>query len=65
MKLVPAGGPRLTPIADLAALVAAVVLMVAGAVLMLTDVLDASIAIPLIAIGIALVATEQASKRDN
>jgi hypothetical protein len=63
MKLVPAGGPRLTPIADLAVQVAAVVLMVVGAALMLTDVLDASIAIPVITIGIALVAIERANKR--
>ncbi len=63
MKLVPAGGPRLTPIADLAVQVAAVVLMVAGAALMLTDVLDAAIAIPLIAIGIALVAIERTDQR--
>lgn len=63
MKLVSAVGPRLTPVADMAVQVAAVVLMVAGAVLMLTDVLDASIAIPLITIGIALVAIEQLRKR--
>jgi hypothetical protein len=63
VKLVPAGGLRFTPIADLAVVAAAVVLLLAGAALMLTDVLDASIAIPVIAIGAALVAVEQADKR--
>jgi hypothetical protein len=63
MNLVPAGGPRLTPAADLALTMAAVVLLVGGAVMMLTDVLDAAIAIPVIAISIAFVAIERADKR--
>jgi hypothetical protein len=48
--------PRLTPIADLVVQVAAVVLMLTGAALLLMDLLDESIAIPVIAVGIALVA---------
>jgi hypothetical protein len=63
MKSVPAGGPRLRPIADLAVQAAAVVLMVAGAALMLTAVLDAAIAIPAIAFGIARVAIERTDQR--
>jgi hypothetical protein len=63
VKLVPAGGPHLTPLADLVVLAVAVVLLVAGAALVLTDVLDATMAIPVIAIGIALVAIEQSKKR--
>jgi hypothetical protein len=63
MKLVPAGGPRLTPGVDLALLVGAIVLMVVGAVLTLIEVLDPAIAIPVIAVGIALVAIGQVDKR--
>jgi len=63
VKLVPAGGPRLTPPADLVVLAAAVVLLLVGAALMLTDVLAASIAIPAITIGVALVAIVQTDKR--
>ena len=55
--------PRLTGGVDLAVLVVAVVLMLGGAVLMLTDVVSAGIAIPLITVGIALVAVEQIGKR--
>jgi hypothetical protein len=63
VKLVPAGGPRLTPLVDLVVLAAAVVLLLAGAALMLTDVLAASIAIPVITIGVALVAIARTDKR--
>lgn len=63
VKLVPAGGPRLTPFADLVVRAAAVVLLLGGAALMLTDVLAASIAIPVIAIGLALVAIVQTNQR--
>ena len=55
VKLVPAGGPRLTPLVDLVVLAAAVVLLLAGAALIL-NVLAASIAILVITIGVALVA---------
>jgi hypothetical protein len=63
VKLVSASGPRLTPIVDRVVLAGAVVLLLAGAALMLADVLDASIAIPVIAIGVALVAIVQTDKR--
>jgi hypothetical protein len=55
--------PRLTLGVDLAVVVVAVVLMLGGAVLMLTDVVSAGIAIPLITVGIALIAMEQIGKR--
>jgi hypothetical protein len=63
MRPIPTGGPKLTPAADHAALAIAVVMMLGGAALMLADVLDAALAIPVIAVGIALVAIEQAEKR--
>jgi hypothetical protein len=63
VKLVSAGGPHLTPLVDLVVLAAAIVLLLAGGALMLTDVLAASIAIPVIAIGVALVAIVQTDKR--
>lgn len=55
--------PRLTPGVDLAVLVVAVVLMLGGVVLMLTDTISAGIAISLIAVGIALVAIERLKRR--
>ena len=63
VKLVPACGPRLTPLVDLVVLATAVVLLLAGAALMLTDVLAASIAIAVITIGVALVAIARTDKR--
>ena len=51
------------PLVDLVVLAAAIVLLLAGAALMLTDVLTASIAIPVIAIGVALLAIVQTDKR--
>jgi hypothetical protein len=48
---------------DLVVLAAAVVLLLGGAALMLTDVLAASIAIPVITIGVALVAIARTDKR--
>jgi hypothetical protein len=55
--------PRLTRSVDLAVLVVAVVVMLGGAVLMLTDAVSAGIAIPLITVGTALVVMEQIGKR--
>ena len=63
VKLVSACGPRLTPLVDLVVLATAVVLLLAGAALMLTDVLAASIAIAVITIGVALVAIARTDKR--
>jgi hypothetical protein len=63
VKLVSAGGPRLTPLVDLVVLAAAIVLLLAGAALMLTDMLAASIAIPVITIGVALLAIARTDKR--
>jgi hypothetical protein len=54
---------RLTPVADLGVRVAAIVLMLAGAVMLVADLVSAGIAIPLIAVGIALVVVEQADRR--
>jgi hypothetical protein len=51
------------PLVDLVVLAAAIVLLLAGAALMLTDVLAASIAIPVITIGVALLAIVQTDKR--
>lgn len=59
VKVIPTGHPHLTPAADLAVLMATVVLLLASAALMLTGVLAAEIAIPLIAVGIAIVVIEQ------
>jgi hypothetical protein len=51
--------PRLTPTAHRALFAVAVLLMLAAAVLMVAEILSAAIAIPVITIGIALVAIEQ------
>ena len=59
----PHAGPRLTPKADVVVLVAAVALMLGGAVMLIADAIGAGIAIPLIAVGIALVAIVQMDKR--
>jgi hypothetical protein len=48
---------------DRVVLAAAVVLLLTGAALMLAEVLNASIAIPIIAVGVALVAAVQTDKR--
>ena len=52
-----------TPPRDLALLATAVVLMLGGAVVLIPEWIAASIAIPVIAIGIALVVIEQADIR--
>ena len=60
---VPAEGrPRLTPAADRRLLTLAVALMIAGVVMIFTD-LSAGVAIPAIAIGIALTAIVRLDKR--
>lgn len=59
----PPVGPRPTPGAERAVLLGAAALMLGGAVLMLADIVSAGMAIPLIAVGIALVAIEQAARR--
>ena len=61
-ELTPAG-PRLTGTTELVVLVVATVLMLGAAILMLTDAMSAGIAIPLIAVGIALVAIDQLDRR--
>jgi hypothetical protein len=61
--ITPHAGPRLTPTADVVVLVVAVALMLGGAGLLIADVIGAGIAIPLIAVGIALVAIVQMDKR--
>jgi hypothetical protein len=58
-ELIPTG-PRLT---GRVVLVVATVLMLGGAILMLADVISAGIAIPLIAVGIALVAIDGLDRR--
>ena len=60
--LMPAG-PRLTSTTELVVLVIATVLMLGAAILMLTAALSAGIAIPLIAVGIALVVLDQLDRR--
>jgi hypothetical protein len=62
-EIMPVGGPRLSEAADCALVGTAIVLMLGGASLMLADVVGAAIAIPIIAVGIALVAIEQVDKR--
>jgi hypothetical protein len=57
-----AGGPRLTPAADNTLLAVAVALMIAGVVMIFTDV-SAGIAIPAIAVGIGITAIVQVDKR--
>ena len=54
MKLVASGAPRRMPPSDLALLTAALLLMFGGAAALVADVVSAGLAIPLIAIGIAL-----------
>jgi hypothetical protein len=61
--ITPVSGPRLSESADCALLGTAIVLMLGGAILMLAEVVSAAIAIPIITIGIALVAIEQIDKR--
>jgi len=56
-------GPRLTGTTGRVVLVVATVLMLGGAILMLADVISAGIAIPLIAVGIALVAIDGLDRR--
>jgi hypothetical protein len=62
-ELAPHHGPRLTGTAELAVLVFAGALMLGSAVLMLADAMSAAIAIPVITVGIALVAIEQLDSR--
>lgn len=54
-----------TPVVDTALLAIAVVLMLGGAALMLAGVVGAGLAIPLIALGIALVAVVQTRRRGS
>ena len=61
--ITPHAGRRLTPTADVVVLVLAVALMLGGVGMLLADVIGAGIAIPLIAVGIALVAIVQMDKR--
>ena len=61
---VPVAGRRLTPAIDRALLVLAVVLMVAGVVMIFTDA-SAGIAIPAMAVGIALTAIVTLHERRN
>jgi hypothetical protein len=56
-------GPRLTGTTEHVVLVVATALMLGGAILMLADVISAGIAIPLIAVGIALVAIDALDRR--
>lgn len=58
-----ATGPRLTGTAERVVLVVATALMLGGALLMLADVIGAGIAIPLIAVGLALVAIDGLNRR--
>ena len=51
------------PSAAFLLLVVAIVLMLGGSALMLTDVFSAGVAIPLIAVGIALTAAVQSRRR--
>jgi hypothetical protein len=57
-----AGGGRLTPAADFTLLTVAVILMLGGAVMLLVGV-STGIAIPLIAVGIAVTAIVEIDKR--
>ena len=57
-----AAGPRLSPGADRAVRWAAVVLTIAGALLLLAGE-NAGIALPLVAVGASLVAVEQMDRR--
>jgi hypothetical protein len=56
-------GPRLTPTTEAVVVVIAVALMLGGAVMLIADTIGAGIAIPLIAVGIALVAIAGMDKR--
>lgn len=62
-RLIRATSPRLTPAADRVLLVVAVVLMLAGAGMLVADVLSPGITIPLITVGVTLVAIESVAKR--
>ena len=62
-NVTPHAGPRLTPAADVVVLVVAVALMFGGAIMLLADAIGAGLAIPLIAVGIALVAIVQMDER--
>lgn len=59
---VPAGGPSLRPVADRTVLVLAVALMIAGVVMIFTGA-STGIAIPAIAVGVALTAAVTVEKR--
>ena len=61
--ITPVSGPRLSEGADCALVGTAIVLMLGGAILMLAEVVSAAIAIPIVAIGVALVAIEQVDRR--
>ena len=63
MKLAPAGGPRLTHTGYVAVSTLAVVLLLAGAALLIWGGVNAGIAFALVAVGTALVAIEQLDKR--
>ena len=63
MKLIVSGASRRMPPSDLALLMAALLLMVGGTAAMVADLVSAAIAIPLIAIGIALTVVLQNKKR--
>ena len=60
---IPTGGPNFSDDADMLVLMLAVLLMLGGAGLMLAEVVSAGFAIPVIAVGIALLAIEQVDKR--
>jgi hypothetical protein len=61
--ITPHAGQRLTATTHLVVLVVAVALMLGGAVMLIADAIGAAIAIPLVAIGIALVAIAEMDKR--
>ena len=63
MKVVASGAPQRMPLSDLALLTVAILLMLGGAAALVADVVGAGIAIPLIAIGIALTIVIQNRKR--
>jgi hypothetical protein len=61
--LVEAGDP--TPATDIALLIVAVVLMLGGAAMLLFTEVSAGLAIPVIAVGIALTAVEAVRRRSR
>ena len=63
MKVVASGASQRMPLSDLALLTVAILLMLGGAAALVADVVGAGIAIPLIAIGIALTIVIQNRKR--